>query len=534
MLAATIAAFAGLGFFLAGLQMLSEAVRALAARRLRLALVRFSRLPFANVLAGSLLGALTQSTSASAFVCIGLLNARALSFEAALTVSAWASVGTSILVFLASIDLRTLALLAIAIVGLLYLASLHRDELGRRTTELLLAIGVTLFGLTMLKATGHSLADSAWVREFFTFASESWIYSFIIGFIVTLVLQSSATVSALAVMLGAAGLMPLAAAMVLVCGANAGSGMSVAMISAHLTGLPRQLALWQAVVKFIGAAVVLPLALLLPEGGAGIAKLTALLPISVLLSCTFLLINVAGAVLSDLLRKPLLRLMAKITPADPERRQYEPEFIIDEVAEDAGTALLLARREQAKLVSLLPAALAPLRHGEAAEEEASLDNATRHRLALTLAGEISDFVSEAIAGNPAGADVTGLLLLQRCNAHILPLIDSLHGYVSELSGLATLTAEQQAMCTSMTETLHLLLGLLAEQGTGDESDRSMLEQMTGDRSEVMTRFRRQIVAQDTQSNATRESLFVATGLFERMVWLVRQLSADFGDIAAQA
>ena len=143
-------------------------------------------------------------------------------------------------------------------------------------------------------------------------------------------------------------------------------------------------------------------------------------------------------------------------------------------------------------------------------------------------------MSEAIAGNPAGADVTGLLLLQRCNAHILPLIDSLHGYVSELSGLATLTAEQQAMCTSMTETLHLLLGLLAEQGTGDESDRSMLEQMTGDRSEVMTRFRRQIVAQDTQSNATRESLFVATGLFERMVWLVRQLSADFGDIAAQA
>jgi hypothetical protein len=29
-------------------------------------------------------------------------------------------------------------------------------------------------------------------------------------------------------------------------------------------------------------------------------------------------------------------------------------------------------------------------------------------------------------------------------------------------------------------------------------------------------------------------LFVATGLFERMVWLVRQLSTDVADIAAAA
>jgi phosphate:Na+ symporter len=227
MLEGTLAAFAGLGFFLAGLHMLSEAVRALAVRRLRLALARVSKLPFGNALAGSLLGALTQSTSASAFICIGLLNARAVSFNAALSISAWASVGTSVLVFLASVDLRLLALLAVGLVGALYLASLHRGEAGRRTTDLLLAIGVTLFGLTMLKATGHALAESPWVMEFFTFASEAWIYSFIIAFIVTLLMQSSSTVSALAVMLSATGLVPLEAAMVMVCGANAGSGMSV-------------------------------------------------------------------------------------------------------------------------------------------------------------------------------------------------------------------------------------------------------------------------------------------------------------------
>lgn len=527
MIEGTIAAFAGLGFFLAGLHMLAEAVRTVAARRLRLTLARLSRLPFVNPLAGSLLGALTQSTSASAFICIGLLNARVLGFTAALTISAWASVGTSILVFLASIDLRTLALLAIAAVGLLYVASLHRSEIGERASELLLAAGVTLFGLTMLKATGHGLAESTWVRDFFTFAAESWIYSFLIGFIVTLVMQSSSTVSALAVLLSAAGLIPLQAAMVLVCGANAGSGMSVAVISSHFSGAPRQVALWQAVVKFIGAFAVLPLALLLPEFGD---RLTSQLSAPVLLSCVFLLINVVGATASDLMRRPLLGLVERLGPVDHERQQFEPEFILDEAAEDPGTAFLLARREQAKLVALLPAALAPLRQEDGAD--ASLDNELRRKLGAALVDEISAFVSEAVAAHPAQSEVTGLLLLQRCNGHVRSMIDALHAYVRELSSVTRLSGPEQVICESMTETLHLLLELVSEQAGGKDDDRDVLSRMTADRGDIMTRFRQQIVADATGSNASRESIFVATGLFERLVWLVRQLSVDLSEIAA--
>lgn len=525
MLDETLVALAGLGFFLAGLNMLSDVVRSLAARRLRAGLARFGKLPLANPLAGSVLGAITQSSSAAAFVCIGLLNARAITFPAALTISAWAGVGTSLLVFMAAIDLRAVALTALSLVGLLYLGSLHRGDVGRRSTELLLAAGITLFGLTMLKGTGHALADSAWVREFFTFASESWIYSFLIGFLVTLVMQSSSTVSILAVMLSATGLVPLHAAVVLVCGANAGSGMSVAMISAHLSGQPRQLALWQAVVKLLGAAAVLPFAIAAPEGGGALPALTALLPVPTLLSITYLLVNLFGAVLSRLFRAPLLRLLEALSPIDPDRQQFEPEFILDEAAEDPETAFSLASREQAKLVSLLPAALAPLRPEEEPAEPL-LDNATRRGLATALAREISDFISEAVANHPHGSDVSGLLLLQRCNGHILSLVDALHGYVAELSSLGAATGPERAMCDSMTETLHLLLGL-----AGDDANRDMLDRLTHDRSEVMTRFRQQIVGTDAPSNASRESLFLATGLFERIVWLVGQLSSDLADIA---
>lgn len=529
MLDETLVAFAGLGFFLAGLTMLSEVVRSLAARRLRLALARFSRLPFANVAAGALLGAVTQSTSASAFICIGLLSARAISFAAALTVTAWSGVGTAVLVFLASVDLRLVALTALSITALFHVTALHRSDAGRRSADMLLAIGVTLFGLTMLKTAGHALGGNAWVQEFFTFAADSWIYSFLIGFLVTLVMQSSSTVTILAVMLSAAGLMPLAAAVVLVCGANAGSGVSVVMISAHLTGLPRQLAIWQAVVKLAGVLALLPVALALDESGPLAARLAALMPVPMLLSVTYLLINLLGALLTTLLRAPLLRLLDRLCPLHDEHRQFAPEFIVDEAAEDPETAFLLARQEQAKLVSLLPAALDPVRPGEAAAGTV-LEKGARRSLARGLAEEISDFVSEAVNRHPGGSDVGGLLLLQRCNEHILPIIDALHGYVEELASLGAMAAQERAMAESMSESLHLLLELAAEQAGGD-GDAEMLARLTGDRSEVMTRFRRQIAGEAAQSNASRESLLVASALFERMVWLVRQLSADMAAIA---
>jgi hypothetical protein len=78
----------------------------------------------------------------------------------------------------------------------------------------------------------------------------------------------------------------------------------------------------------------------------------------------------------------------------------------------------------------------------------------------------------------------------------------------------------------MTESLHFLLSLVADQARGDDSEGEMLQRLTNDRSAVMTRFRNEIVVNGVQSNANREALFVATGLFERMVWLVRQLSTD--------
>lgn len=530
MLSGTVAALAGLGFFLAGLHMLSEAVRALSARYVRTGLRALSKLPLSGPVMGILLGALTQSTSAAAFVCMGLLNSRAITFPAALSITAWTGVGTSVLVFLASIDLHLAALGALALVAVFYLAALHRQEAGRRSAELLIAIGLTLLGLAMVKETGHGLQQNVWAQEFFIFSSTSWVYGFMIGLVITLVMQSSSTVSIITVALGAAGLLPLQSALVIVCGANLGSGLSVLLVSSHLSGLPRQLAIWQAVVKALGSFAVLVPVVALSVLGSLPEPASLGLSLAMAVALTYLALNVAGAVLAAVLQQPLARLLQTMAPLDAERQQYEPEFLIDEAAEDPETALMLSRREYARLVALMPVALAPLRPEE--EGILTLDNAQRRRLALELAQQIESFVSLAVTSHPQNADVGGLLLLQRYNGQLQSLIDALHAYVGELETLEDPAPHELAMRTSMTETLHFLLGLLAEHANG-EGDAEMLERLTLDRGDIMTRFRGQIVQHDTASNANREALYVATGLFERMVWLVRELAADQGGLAPE-
>jgi len=533
MMSDTVAALAGLGFFLAGLHMLAEAVRALSSRHVRPVFRQLSKLPLSEPIMGVLLGAITQSTSAATFVCMGLLNSRAITFPAALSITAWTGVGTSVLIFLASIDLRLAALGALALVAVFYLAALHRHASGRRSAELLVAIGLTLLGLAMIKETGQGLQQNVWAQEFFVFASTSWVYGFLIGLVITLVMQSSSTVSIITVALGAAGLLPLHSALVIVCGANLGSGLSVMLVSAHLVGLPRQISVWQAAVKLLGSlAVLIPLVFMSAFGSLpDPASLGVTL--QMIIALTYLALNVAGAVLTALLQQPVLFLIQAIAPVDTERQQYEAEFLIDEAAEDPETALMLAQREYSRLVALMPISLMPLRPEAEEVGGLTLDNEQRRRLALELAQQIESFVSLAVASHPRNTDVGRLLLLQRQNGELQSLVNALHNYVEELENLKNPAPHETAKRVSMTETLHFLLGLLAEYANG-EGDAETLEKLTRDRGGVMTRFRGQIIEHDTESNTNREALYVATGLFERIVWLIRELASDQGALLSEA
>ncbi len=68
--------------------------------------------------------------------------------------------------------------------------------------------------------------------------------------------------------------------------------------------------------------------------------------------------------------------------------------------------------------------------------------------------------------------------------------------------------------------------------TGDSDDRALLNELTSDRSEMMDGIRKQLLG-EAAAASVREALLVATMLFERAVWLVRELRLDAMHMAGE-
>ena len=166
-----ISFLAGLGFFFTGLHYLSASMQPIFSGKLRSILITFTRGPFSSALTGSFLGVITQSTSAATFLCLGLLNSGALTINRALAMVAWSGSGTALLVFLVSIDIKTAGFFSLGIVGLMHLLNLTKDIKTKQIAAVFLAFGLLLFGLSLIKETGHVLNTSTWARDFFIFSS---------------------------------------------------------------------------------------------------------------------------------------------------------------------------------------------------------------------------------------------------------------------------------------------------------------------------------------------------------------------------
>lgn len=518
-------ALAGLGLFLAGLLQLAHQLQSLTGPHVRALLARLAGGPVSAAGSGLILGALTQSTSAAAFVCIGLLNSGALRFSGALIVSAWASVGTSLLVFLASVDVLLLGLFAIGITGVAQLLNLNRVAAGQRFIGLVFAMGALLTGLGLIKSGGVLLQQSTWTVEFFVFAGEHAPIAFLLGLMVTLIVQSSATVSILAVTLNMAGVLPLSEAVLLVCGASIGSGLSVVLVTSHLEGVPRQLALWQGLVKVTGVAIVLPLIWL----AGGVGALEALLgleqwPVPTRVALLYLLLQVAGALGAGAVQSRLVPLLERLAPEPAASSRFAPRHIdYTDAARDLETALELAGREQRRLMRELPCVLDPLRVHEL-EGVDELPDVERRSAALGLNARIGEFIEDALRETSPGDRLPAVFALRSRNEAVRSLQEALHDYVAALTPVSA-----SVLATSMTESLHLILSVLVDHVCDDQPEEDLLRDLTADRSALMENIRTGLMsmAPDTvngEEQGNAQSLLLATGIFERVVWLVRQVA----------
>ena len=140
----------GLGLFFIGIASVSQSLRQLTGSTFRRLMSRAGNNPFAAATTGTMAGVLLQSSNAVTFILIGLISTKALDVRRGQPILAWANVGTSALVFLASMNLRMVALFLLAATGI----GLHLSNEKSRYRYLmtgLMGLGLLLMGTDLIK-----------------------------------------------------------------------------------------------------------------------------------------------------------------------------------------------------------------------------------------------------------------------------------------------------------------------------------------------------------------------------------------------
>jgi len=515
---------AGLALFFIGIKLIGENMKQMAGLGFRRFLSRITRSLALTVLSGVLAGALVQSATAVTFILTSLVSSRLIGISASLPIIAWANIGNSLIVLLAAVDLRLIALFLIAGIGVCYYTNLDKSNRYRAIVGAGLGLGTLLLGLIFMKAGAAPLKQVAWLSQFLSYTKNSYLLAFLFAVGVTLVAQSSTTVVVLGISLARAGLLGPEQTVMIIYGSNLGSGLSVWFMSSNLRGSTRQLPLYQALFKVAGAAVLV--VVFYAETYFHIPGVLSMVralshDFGTQMAYVFLLFQLVSAAVLAILPSLVLRLMEAICPASTEEALNRPQFIYEQALEEPETALNLAEKDCLRLVGYLPQFLDAIR--EETRENVRLQSGVLSTAVLSVSGEVKTFVTHLIGCHPSEEGLQRALNLERQFDLICSLSTALNEFAClsrESRGVEKLFAFSQ----QSSEALHMILVTLAENmELPDEVGCSVLQELTSDRSETMLGMRRSLARENSMDPQYYQTLLALTCLFERIVWLINQL-----------
>ena len=524
---AAISILAGLGLFFIGVKGLGANMSQLAGRSLRHWLARSTGSYALSALIGTISGALTQSTNAITVILMKFASADLISVQRAKPILAWANVGTAALVLLAAVDIRLFVYALVGVTGLCFYLNLDRSTRWRPLVSAVLALGLLMLGIELIRTGSEAFRDFAWLHEFFKELTRWLATALVGGAVLAFIAQSSATVSVLAIAMVAAHLLTFDQAMLTVYGASIGSGLGTYAVAAKIRGASRQLALFQAIIKLLGVAILLPFYLIehyggVPLLGAGIRMLSD--DPGRQIALVYLVCQLAAVLTQLVLGDAIQPLLERWSPPQPQESLAKPRFLYDQAVDDPETAVTLVDREQARLFALLP-----LYFGldeQLGTEAYSIDRDAILPAAQALGRSIGDFLGDLADSGAERSVLEEISARQARNS----LMISIHEAVADLARQLAQPFESTAL-RDLADNLHEGLGALlltAEEAVRslDPDDLALMRRLTGDRDSVVDQLRRGAIAADQGLTAAdHRHLYSVTSAFELIVWMLRRYSA---------
>ncbi|RXI24208.1 MAG: Na/Pi cotransporter [Candidatus Amulumruptor caecigallinarius] len=228
------------GLFLFGMKIMSEGLQKAAGDRLRNILSAMTRNRFAGLITGCLITALIQSSSASTVMVVSFVNAGLMSLAQSMAVIMGANVGTTftawIISFLGfSVDVSAFALPILAVaVPLLFAKKGRTKSIG----EFLVGFALLFMSLAQINLHVPDLQSNpemfASLQAYADMGYGSVLIFLAVGLVVTMVLQSSAAMFAIVLIMCSKGWIDFDLACALVLGSNIGT--TITPIIASMSG----------------------------------------------------------------------------------------------------------------------------------------------------------------------------------------------------------------------------------------------------------------------------------------------------------
>lgn len=358
----------GLGMFLYGMHIMAEGLQHFAGGRMQKLMGFLTKNRLMAILAGTLVTAVVQSSSATTVMVVGFVNAGMLSLAQAVGVIMGANIGTTVTAWIVSMsewgsvfkpEFFAPLLLGIGAFTVLFVKSDKKKRVG----EILIGFSILFIGLSFMSDAIKPYREAPVFAQAFTVLGKNPFLAILAGAVVTAIIQSSSASVGILQTLALNGIVNWKSAVFLTLGQNIGTCVTALLSGAGAGRNGKRASVIHLLFNVFGAAafgvVMYILFLLIPSWGNAAMTSVEISAFHTVfnITCTFLMLPFANR---------LVALSGKLVPGNEEPAGVSQQ--------DSGEVVKLSRRLDKRILNNPSFALAAVQKEVAAMGRAACLN----------------------------------------------------------------------------------------------------------------------------------------------------------------
>lgn len=333
----------GLGLFVYGMHIMSEGLQKAAGEKLRKILEVLTTNRILGVIVGTVVTAITQSSSATTVMVIGFVNAGLMNLAQAASVIMGANIGTTITAQLIAFKFSEIAPLIIAIGTFMIIFS--KKNKVKEIGEIVLGFGIIFLGMEIMGDAMEPLKDMPEFTNLINLVKDKPILGVFLGTAMTALIQSSGAFIAMLIALSVGGAINIDVALPLLLGSNIGTCITAILASIGANKTAKRAAALHLTFNIIGTVLFMilysPVVIIVEILGGSISRQIA---------NAHTLFNVVNTVV----QLPFIPLMVKlvnhmIPGQDKDHTVLSMEYIDKRLLETPSVAVLQVVKETVRM-----------------------------------------------------------------------------------------------------------------------------------------------------------------------------------------